>query len=102
MENKNWTIVKQAFVDEEILGITMALEGQKVMLIGQVHQIDMDNSQILFDTSKFLQPSRPVQWEGIDLYDISIRTLEDEIKVIEYSPELMGRTNEKPTPFRIQ
>ena len=102
MESKNWTIVKQAFVDEEILGITMVLEGNKVMLIGQVHQIDMSNSQILFDTSKFIQPSRPVQWEGIDLYDISIRTLEDEIKVIEHSPELMVRTNEKPASFRIQ
>ena len=101
MESKNWTIVKQAFVDGEVLGITMVLEGQKVMLIGQVHQIDMDNSQILFDTSQFIQPSRPVQWEGIDLYDISITTLEDEIKEIPNSPELLVGTNEKPAPFRI-
>src|SRR5688572_11539024 len=101
METRNWTIVKQAFVDGEILGITLMLEGQKVMLIGQVHQIDMDNSQILFDTSKFNQPSRPLQWEGIDLYDISIASLEDEIKEIPYSSELLIETNEKPAPFRI-
>jgi hypothetical protein len=101
MENKNWTIVKQAFVDEEILGITIVLEGQKVMLIGQVHEIDINNLQIQFDTSQFLQPSMPLQWEGINLYDISIRTLEDEIKVIEYSPELMVRTNQKFTPFHL-
>jgi hypothetical protein len=101
MEDKNWTIVKQAFVDEEILGITMVLEGQKVMLIGQVHEIDIDNLEIQFDTSQFIQSSMPPQWDGIDLYDISIRTLEDEIKVIEYSPELMVRTDQKHTPFHF-
>jgi len=101
MENKNWTIAKQAFVEEEILGITMILEGQKVMLIGQVHEIDMNNLEIQFDTSQFIQASMPPQWEGIDLYDISIRTLEDEIKVIEYSPELMVRSSQKHTPFHL-
>ena len=101
MENKNWTIVKQAFVDEEILGISMVLEGQKVMLIGQVHEIDINNLQIQFDISRFIQPSMPPQWEGIDLYDISIRKLEDEIKIIEYSPELMVRPDQKHTPFHF-
>jgi hypothetical protein len=101
MENKNWTIAKQAFVDEEILGITMVLEGQKVMLVGKVHEIDMNNLEIQFDTSQFIQSSMPPQWEGIDLYDISIPTLEDEIKVIEFSPELMVRSNQKHTPFHL-
>ena len=101
MENKNWTMVKQAFVEEEILGITMLLEGQKVMLIGQVHEIDINNLQIQFDTSQFIQSSMPPQWEGIDLYDISIQTLEDDIKVLEYSPDLMVRTNQKHTPFHL-
>ena len=95
MKDRNWEIVKQAFVDEEILGIALMLEGHKVMLIGQVHEIDINDSQIQFDTSKFMQPSRPLQWEGIDLYDIDISTLEDEIKVIPHSPELMVRTNIK-------
>ena len=94
MENRNWDIVKGAFIDGDILGIPLMLEGQKVMLIGQVHQIDMDTSQILFDTGKFIQKSMPPQWEGITLYDISIPTLEDEIKVFEYSPELMVRSNQ--------
>ena len=101
MENKNWTIVKPAFVDEDILGITMVLEGQKVMLMGQVHEIDIDNLEIRFDTSRFIQSSMPPQWEGIDLYDISIGTLEDEIQVIDYSPELMARTDQKHTPFHF-
>lgn len=95
MVNSNWEIVKQAFVDEEILGIPLMLEGHKVILIGRVHEIDINDSQIQFDTSKFMQPTRPLQWEGIDLYDIDISTLDDEIKVIPYSPELMVGTNMK-------
>ena len=92
MENNNWSLVKEAFLTGEVLGILMEVDGQKCTLVGQVHEIDINESTIIFDTSKFIQPSLPLQWQGISVWDIDIPTLQDEIQVIPFSPEMLVQT----------
>ena len=101
MKEKNWNLVKEAFLTGEILGILMDVEGKKCLLVGQVHEIDINESKIILDTTKFIQSSLPSQWQDIGVWDIEIPTLEDEIQVVPFSPELLVRPGKSNT-IRIQ
>ena len=98
MDNTNWDVVKRAFIEGEVLGIPMPVEGETVVLVGMVHEIDISEASIVLETSKFKQ-ALPEGFQGIGIWDIDVSAVEGDIKVIEYTPDILVGTSPKPVSF---